>query len=451
MVRMARLALRHGRLPRHQAAMLAQRQAMLEPYRGRDWSETPLTELLAELDVLVDLRNSSQWLFFISAMGMAVRNALLRRWAERRVSNVPFNDLIRGLVSLRSLEPLQEIGRLAALAGQLPLDLRTDLATNTPDELRTRLSASPEGRALLDGVSNFLVRFGFLSNNGSDFTATSWAENPAMVWQAIARAAANPEVASPRAAAQAREDARRQVRARLGPLARRVFDGLLASAVASIELREAVSLMMSEYSFEMRRIFLAVADRLIAKGYLVEREDLFYLDSDEMRAVAREGLPINEARERIARRRAEIEADAKIAVPSVISGDPDSIRKTLPPEPEATEYLSGIAGSFGTVHGWARIVNDPVEAPAALNRQDILIVPYSDVGWTPLFSSIGGIVAETGGQLSHAAVVAREYGLPAVVGVKHATRLIREGQPLFVDGGRGRVYLAPGSISSGGD
>ena len=68
-------------------------------------------------------------------------------------------------------------------------------------------------------------------------------------------------------------------------------------------------------------------------------------------------------------------------------------------------------------------------------------MPYSDVGWTPLFSSIGGIVAETGGQLSHAAIVAREYGLPAVVGVKNATRLIREGQPVSVDGNQGRVYL----------
>ena len=443
MVRMARLAVRHGRLPRHQAAMLAQRQAMLEPYRGRDWSETPLVELLAELDVLVSLRNSSQWLFFVSAMGMAVRNALLRRWVERRVSDVPFSDLIRGLVGLRSLEPLQEIGRLAQLARQLPPGLRADLSRATPDELRARLSVLPEGRALLADVSTFLVRFGFLSNNGSDFTASSWAEDPATVWRAIARAAVSPDVASPRAAAEAREATLRRVRTRLGPLARRVFDGLLASAVASIELREAVSLMMSEYSFQMRRIFLAVADRLIAEGHLAEREDLFYLDYGEMQALATGTLQIDEARMRIARRRAEIEADAKIIVPSVISGNPDLVHKMLPPEPEATEYLSGIAGSSGTVRGRARVVNDPIDAPAALNREDILIVPYSDVGWTPLFSSIGGIVAETGGQLSHAAIVAREYGLPAVVGVKDATRLIREGQPLSLDGNRGRVYLKP--------
>ncbi len=76
-----------------------------------------------------------------------------------------------------------------------------------------------------------------------------------------------------------------------------------------------------------------------------------------------------------------------------------------------------------------------------LSHSDILVVPFSDVGWTPLFAGIGGIVAETGGQLSHAAIVAREYNLPAVVSVRDATRRICDGQALTVDGGQGRVYL----------
>jgi pyruvate,water dikinase len=108
---------------------------------------------------------------------------------------------------------------------------------------------------------------------------------------------------------------------------------------------------------------------------------------------------------------------------------------------QASECLIGIGGSAGVVHGRARVVYDPVHAPAILDREDILVVPYSDVGWTPLFPAVGGVVAETGGQLSHTAIIAREYGLPAVVSVKGAMRLIREGQPLVVDGDRGRVYL----------
>jgi pyruvate,water dikinase len=103
--------------------------------------------------------------------------------------------------------------------------------------------------------------------------------------------------------------------------------------------------------------------------------------------------------------------------------------------------LTGISGSAGIIRGRARIVRDPSLAPQDLSREDILVVPFTDVGWTPLLAGIGGIVAETGGQLSHTAIVAREYGLPAVVSVKHATQLLREGQLIVVDGGLGCVYL----------
>ena len=430
--RMVRLAVRHGRLPRHQTALLARRQATLEPYRGRDWSQAPLPELVAQLDELVLFRNNTFWLFFVSVMGMAVRNALLRRWVERRAGDVPFNDLIRGLTGLRSLEPMHEIGRLAELARQLPHDVGEDLSMADPDALRARLDLSPAGRELLAEVEAFMDCFGFLSSNGSDFTASTWAENPALIWRAVARAAASPDAASPEAAAAAREAARRRVRAHLAPLPRLVFDRLLASVAAAIDLRESVSLMISEYSYQMRRIFLAVAQQFVVQGDLADREDLFYLTYDEMKALAAGHLQREDAQARIAARRTEIEADALISPPSVISGDPHLACRVAQSEPEAASYLSGIAASSGTVHGRARIVNDPVEAPAALSREDILIVPYSDVGWTPLFSTIGGIVAETGGQLSHAAIVAREYGLPAVVGVKDATRLITGGAVLVI-------------------
>ncbi len=100
----------------------------------------------------------------------------------------------------------------------------------------------------------------------------------------------------------------------------------------------------------------------------------------------------------------------------------------------------GIGGSPGTMEGWARIVRDPLAAPVDLDERDILIVPFTDVGWTPLLAMVGGIVAEAGGQLSHTAIVAREYGLPAVVSVRHATRVLRDGDPITLDGRRRRVY-----------
>ena len=101
----------------------------------------------------------------------------------------------------------------------------------------------------------------------------------------------------------------------------------------------------------------------------------------------------------------------------------------------------GIAGNSRIAQGTARVIHNPSEAPATLTREDILIVPFTNAGRAPLFLGIGGIVAETGGQLSHTAIVAREYGLPAVVSIKKATRLIQNGQADTVDGDNGKVCL----------
>ena len=135
-----------------------------------------------------------------------------------------------------------------------------------------------------------------------------------------------------------------------------------------------------------------------------------------------------------------MEADALLELPDTIYGD------YVPTQPiisaEGQDCLVGISGSSGRTQGYARIVLDPSEAPTTLTPDDILVVPFTDVGWTPLFSGIGGVVAETGGQLSHSAIVAREYGLPAVVSVKKVTHLVKEGQPITVDGDNGRVYLS---------
>jgi pyruvate,water dikinase len=196
---------------------------------------------------------------------------------------------------------------------------------------------------------------------------------------------------------------------------------------------------MSQDSYQMRRIFLTLGDTFVARSQLEQRDDVFYLYHDEVQHLVEGALEGAVARERVVARRAEMEADAQIELPATICGD------YVPTQPvslaNGQECLVGISGSSGLAQGYARVIVDPTEAPATLSKDDILIVPFTDVGWTPLFTGIGGIVAETGGQLSHTSIVAREYGLPAVVNIKKATLLIKDGQPITVDGDNGKVYL----------
>lgn len=248
---------------------------------------------------------------------------------------------------------------------------------------------------------------------------------------------------------QARNEAEARVRRQVGLPQRIVFSRMSTAAKHAIEDREAVSLLMSQFSYEIRRLFLALGQSLADTGAVWQADDLFYLTYPELHALVGGTLTVGGAAEQVRRQRARVAADETVEVPDVIC-EKEPPELALPPEPvpasEGTEYLVGIRGSGGSVSGRARIVRDPAEAPATLSREDILVVPFSDVGWTPLFSGIGGVVVETGGQLSHAAIVAREYGLPAVLSVPAATRLIREGQQLMLDGGRGRVYL--GAVSA---
>ena len=132
-----------------------------------------------------------------------------------------------------------------------------------------------------------------------------------------------------------------------------------------------------------------------------------------------------------------MERDARIDIPDIFQGETGPFGPAIS---EEAGYLNGISGSPGRIHGVARVILDPARPPAALTSEDILVVPFTDVGWTPLLPGIRGIVAETGGQLSHTSIIAREYGLPAVVNVRDATRLIQDGELITVDGTRGRVY-----------
>jgi pyruvate,water dikinase len=189
----------------------------------------------------------------------------------------------------------------------------------------------------------------------------------------------------------------------------------------------------------MRRIFLALGRQYVDSGELHQADDVFYLRISELREMVRGEMQTKAARDLIAARRRQIEEDALVELPETIVGDvvPAKAIETATDQP----YLAGISGSRGRAQGTAWVILDPADAPATLTRDDILVVPFTDVGWTPLFAGIGGIVAETGGQLSHTSIVAREYGLPAVVNVKNATHLIHHGQDVTVDGDGGRVYL----------
>ncbi|MFD6060838.1 PEP-utilizing enzyme [Rhodococcus wratislaviensis] len=195
--------------------------------------------------------------------------------------------------------------------------------------------------------------------------------------------------------------------------------------------------MVGRY-FAYKQALLREAGRLVEAHGIREQEDIFYLTFDELRKVVATHRPCD----RLVRERKEaFRSYGTLTPPRVLTSNGEAVSGEYRREDVPAEALAGLPVSAGIVEGRARVISDMSQAD--LVAGDILVTAYTDPSWTPLFVAIDGLVTEVGGLMTHGAVIAREYGVPAVVGVENATRLIRDGQRIRVNGTDGYVEILP--------
>jgi len=315
------------------------------------------------------------------------------------------------------------------------------------DRFLDELPRLPGGREARDAIQGWLDRYGMRAVGEIDITRPRWSERPGMLVPLLLGNVRNFE---PGEAARRFEQGRREAWAkeqevleRLRALpdgegkaeeAKRMIDRVRAFA----GYREYPKYAMVSRYFVYKQALLEEAARLVQAGVLREAEDIFHLRFEELHEVVRTHRVDDEL---IRQRRAVFRSYQSLTPPRVLTSDGEMLtgayrRDDLPPG-----ALVGLAVSAGTVEGRARVILDV--ARADLEPGDILVTTFTDPSWTPLFVSIAGLVTEVGGLMTHGAVIAREYGLPAVVGVEHATRLIRDGQRIRVHGTEGYVEILP--------
>ncbi len=195
--------------------------------------------------------------------------------------------------------------------------------------------------------------------------------------------------------------------------------------------------MVSRY-FVYKQALLEEAERLVLAHVLREKEDIFYLRFEELQDVVRTSRVDDEL---IRQRKDAFRSYHALTPPRVLTSDGEAVAGAYRRDDLPAGALVGLPVSSGTIEGRARVIVDM--ADAHLEPGDILVTTFTDPSWTPLFVAIEGLVTEVGGQMTHGAVIAREYGLPAVVGVEHATRLIQDGQRIRVNGTDGYVEILP--------
>jgi pyruvate,water dikinase len=303
------------------------------------------------------------------------------------------------------------------------------------------------GREARDAILRWLETYGMRCPGEIDITRPRWSERPIALVPLILANVKNFEPgARERRFEQGKREASEKERELLDRL-RALPDGQRKAAETKrmidrvrtfIGYREYPKYGMVSRYLVYKRALLQEAERLVQANVLGEKEDIFYLRFEEIEDLARtnrvDGLLIRERKEAFRSYQA-------LRAPLVLLSNGETVNGSYQREHVPGGSLVGLPVSSGMIEGRARVVLDMAEAD--LEAGDILVTAYTDPSWTPLFVAIKGLVTEVGGLMTHGAVIAREYGLPAVVGVENATRLIRDGQRIRVHGTDGYVELLP--------
>lgn len=421
-------------------------EAQVELARTRLAAPSPGLERVREAQIVLAtgmLRMFPRLLPVIAAGAMA-RALLLLLGADPG----DVNALLRGLHGNATTEMDLAVGDLADVARQSPA-LVLLLRTYDPATALERADEVAGGRAFLDALVEFLDRYGLRGPSEIDISRPRLQDDPSPVIQVIvgnlqhdglgAHRAHHRELAVAGEAAVGRLAAAAR-RGALGPLRAVVVRRLARVVRHNMALREHPKFMLVRILGAVRMALLEAAELLVADGRLASVNDVWFLTlSEAIEAIEDTALGLGP---RIIARRAEHARNMSLRPPRVMTSDGEipEVRHNATDLPPGA--LPGSAASTGIAEGLAKVVLDP--RAEVLQRGEILVAPFTDPGWTPLFINAAGLVMEVGGLMTHGSVVAREYGIPAVVGVLDATRLIRTGQRLRVNGDRGYVEVLDG-------
>jgi pyruvate,water dikinase len=386
---------------------------------------------------------AAAWMGACAVGGSTAVFRLARRWLNDHDGSIA-NRLLACAGPMHSAENGLALARLAAWVEERPALAQTVRAAGSFSELQRRLTEVDAGRAFLERWQTFLHNHGHQARGGMDPAQPRWSESPDLVLDVLRSCLQLPEgtdlltlhAQRVRERNQLLAECRRRLR---NPLKRTVFFVLLHVSQRGLVQRENVKNDGVCLVAIVRRALLEAGHRLAARGGLREPGEVFFLNLEELRA-ALCGEGTFDIRATITDRQAEDARLRRLNPPPVVVGCYDETAPSASGVDRNARTFNGVAVSPGVVIGRARVILQ-ADAGACVLPGEVLVAPYTDPGWTPYFLTAVGIVVDIGGLLSHGSVVAREYGLPAVVNVGPATQIICTGDRIQVDGNVGRVTI----------
>ncbi len=362
-------------------------------------------EILERINrILATLKKATYYSIF-SPLSFAIRQGLFK---------VPEGELDNS-----STPEIGAVRSLSIIADRARNQLPPEVLQLNPEELFNYLATNPVGQEVLTQFQQWLQTYGYLSEVGTDISIATWQESPQplqAMFQQFLQTPAQQSLTMPKSLSWQQK----QVQKRL-------------------QLKGRVTTIYSQLLAQLRYQFLHLEDLWLASELLDTNGDIFYLEFSEIQELITE--PNSEIKSQISQlitqRKIQFQTDQSLEnIPSLVFGNNPPLSSIAPPI--QGKFLQGIAASPGIKIGKIKILRRLTDAQG-IDKETILVVPYTDSGWSIALSRAGGIIAEVGGRLSHGAIIAREYQIPAVMDVSQAMQLLRDGQQVRLDGTRGIV------------
>ncbi len=361
-------------------------------------------DLLARIELILELLRRATYYSILAPLSVALRSSIFR---------VKDEDIDHSLTP--EVAVLGVLHDLAADAKQVLLEFE-------PVMVFEQLAQTPQGQEILARFDKLLERYGYLSEVGTDVAVPTWKEEPQALRDLFVQFMQGNEPLSRQG---------RQGRRNGGSVQRRV------------DLKGRVTEVYSQLLAELRWCFVALDSFWLKSGLFEKAGDIFFLEFEEVRRLVENFEPefVEHLQDLVLFRQSQFAEHSQLnPVPLLIYGNnPPAFIQTVSLSPD--HVLQGIAASPGQAEGRVKVLRN-FQALPEIDRDTILVVPYTDSGWAPMLVRAGGLIAEAGGRLSHGAILAREYGIPAVMDVRSATWLLQDGQRVRIDGYKGIVEIS---------
>ncbi len=421
----------------------------IEQYRTPDFDALSNDELVSEIERLRDVRFRA---------GQLHTQSVAPYWSGHRLLIETYKELVDAdeLGALRlaqgytnkSVEAGERLWEVTQIAASIP-SVRDRLLDADADTLRdayAEFERSPAAARFAEAFREYLDEFGWRTS--ADLSDATWIEDPTVPLSMLQTYLKIPDYDPP--AEQRRLVEQRD--AAIGAAMAQLDAAGQARLCDVLDAVRGITMLSEDHNYYIdqrlattpRRLMLAAGRRLVSKGALIDPELVFFLRTPELMDALR--TKTDSLHEQCEQRREELARFRKITPPAFVGtapteGAPGADSSTSPlAEGDNPSELRGLAASAGVARGPVRVLTQLSQAER-LRPGDVLVVPVTSPAWTPLFAVACAIVTEVGGALSHTAVVAREYAIPAVVNVKNATKLLRDGQLVEVDGRAGTVHV----------